>query len=81
MDAQSSIGVPLPTIWCLFYKNKTKFFLGIAVDTPSHGKYIVEGFNAVHKQYLATCLRMRSTPEVENIDSKRMRVDAMTKKG
>ena len=24
---------------------------------------------------------MRSTPEVDNIDSKRMRVDAMTEKG
>ena len=41
----------------------------------------MNGFNAIHKQYLATCLRMRSTSEVENIDSKRMRVDAMTKKG
>ena len=38
-------------------------------------------FNAVQKQYLATCLRMCSTPEVDKIDSKRMRVDAMTKKG
>ena len=52
-----------------------------AVDTPGHGKYVVGGFNAVHKQYLATCLRMRSTPEVDNIDSKRMCVDAMTNKG
>ena len=30
---------------------------------------------------LATCLRMRSTPEKDNIDSKRMRVEAMTQKG
>ena len=51
------------------------------VDTPVHGKYVVYGFNAVQKQYLATCLRMRSTPEKENIDSKRMRVEAMTEKG
>ena len=52
-----------------------------AVDTPGHGKYVVDGFNSVQKRYLATCLRMRSTPEVDKIDRKRMRVDAMTKKG
>ena len=46
-----------------------------------HGKYVVDGFNDVQKRYSATCLRMRSTPEKENIYSKRMRVDAMTKKG
>ena len=34
-----------------------------AVDTPGHGKYVVDGFNAVQKQYLAPCLRMRSIPE------------------
>ena len=34
-----------------------------SVDTPGHGKYVVDGFNAVQKRYLATCLRMRSTPE------------------
>ena len=45
-----------------------------AVDTPDHGKYVVDDFNAVQKQYLATCLRMRSTPEKRKIDSKRMRV-------
>ena len=38
-------------------------------------------FNAVHKQYLATFLRMHSAPEVDKIDSKRMCVDDMTKKG
>ena len=52
-----------------------------AVDTPGHGKYVVDGFNAVQKQYLAACLRICSRPEKDNIDSKRMRVDAMTKKG
>ena len=51
------------------------FFLDRAVDTPGHGKDVVDGFIAVQKRYLATCLRMRSTPEKENIDSKRMRVD------
>ena len=50
-------------------------------DTPGYGKDVVDGFNAAHKRYLATCLRMRSTPEVDKIDSKRMRVDAMIKKG
>ena len=52
-----------------------------AVDTPGHGKYVVEGFNDVHKRYLATCLRMRSNPEKDKIDSKCMRVEAMTEKG
>ena len=33
-----------------------------AVYTPDHGKDVVDGFNAVQKRYLATCLRMRSTP-------------------
>ena len=51
------------------------------VDTPVHGKDVVDGFIAVQKRYLATCLRMRSTPELDKIDSKHMHVDAMTKKG
>ena len=58
-----------------------KIVLDRYVDTPSHGKDVVDGFNAVQKRYLATCLKMRSTPEKENIDSKRMRVEAMTEKG
>ena len=44
------------------------------VDTPGHGKDVVDGLNAVQKRYLDTCLRMRSTPEKYKIDSKRMRV-------
>ena len=52
-----------------------------SVDTPGHGKDVVDGFNAVQKRYLATCLRMRSTPEKDNIDSKHMSVEAMTEKG
>ena len=52
-----------------------------AVDAPGHGKYVVDGFNAVHKLYLVTCLRMCNTPEKDKIDSKRMRVEAMTEKG
>ena len=55
--------------------------LDIAVDTPGHGRDIVDGFNAVQKRYLATCLRMRSSPEKDKIDSKRMRVEATTEKG
>ena len=51
-----------------------------AFDTPGHGKYVVDGFNAVQKRYLATFLKIRSTPELEKIDSKSMRVDAMIKK-
>ena len=49
-----------------------------AVDTPGHVKDVVYGFNAVQKSYLATCLRMRSTPEKENIASKSMHVESMT---
>ena len=41
----------------------------------------MDGFNAVQKQYLATCLRIRSTSEVDKIGSKRMRVDAITNRG
>ena len=58
-----------------------KIVLDRAVDTPGHGKYVVDGFNVVQKRYLATCLRMRSIPEKYKIDSKRMRVEAMTEKG
>ena len=52
-----------------------------AVDTPGHGKDVFDGFKAVQKRYLATCLRMSSTPEKDKIDSNRMRVEAMTEKG
>ena len=58
-----------------------KIVLDRAVDTPGHGKDVVDGFNAVQKRYLATCLRMSSTPEKHKIESKRMRVEAMTEKG
>ena len=52
-----------------------------SVETIGHGTDIVDGFNAVQKWYLATCLRMLSTPEKEKIDSKCMSVEAMTEKG
>ena len=64
-----------------FLSKSYQIVLDRAVDTSGYEKYAVDGFNGFQKQYLATCLRMRSTPEVENIDSKRMRVNAMTEKG
>ena len=51
-----------------------------AVDTPGNGKDVLDGFKAVQKRYLATCLRMSSTPEKDKIDSKRMCVEVMTEK-
>ena len=68
--------------YLMSYLSKSfQIVLDRAVDTPGRGKDVVGGFNAVHKQYLATCLRMCSTPEKYNIDSKLMRVEAMTEKG
>ena len=64
-----------------FLSKSYQIVLDRDVDTPSHGKYVVNVFNDVQKRYLATCLRMSSTPEVDKIDSKRMRVDAMNEKG
>ena len=63
-----------------FLSKSYQIVIDRAVDTPGHGKYVVDGVNAVQKQYLATCLRMRIRPEVDKIDSKFMRVDAMTNK-
>ena len=64
-----------------FLSESYQVVLDRSVDIPGHGKDVVDVFDAVHKKYLATCLRMRSKPEVENIDSERMRVYAITKKG
>ena len=64
-----------------FLSKSYQIVLDIAVDTPGHRKDVVYGFNTVQKRYLATCLRMHSTPEVDKIDSKRMRADALTEKG
>ena len=61
-----------------FLSKSYHIVLDRAIDTPGHGKDVVDGFNIVQKRYLATCLRMRSTPEKDKIDSKRMRVEAMT---
>ena len=77
MDAKISICAPLPTIRYIFYQKHINF-LNRAVDTPSNGKDVVDVINSVQKQYLATCLKMLSTTKVDKIDSKRMRVDAMT---
>ena len=46
-----------------FLSELYQIVLDRAVDTPGNGKYVVYGFNALQKQYLATLLRMRSTPE------------------
>ena len=68
--------------YLLSYLSKSyQIVIDRAVDTLGHGKYVVDGFNAVQKRYLATCLRMRSTPEKDKIDSKRMPVEAMIEKG
>ena len=64
-----------------FLSKSYQIVLDRDVDTPGHGKDVVDGFNAVQKKYLATCLRMRSTPEKDKIDSNRMRVEAMKEKG
>ena len=68
--------------YLMSYLSKSyQIVLDRAVDTPVHGKDVVYGFNDVHKRYLSTCLRMRSTPEKDKIDSNRMHVEAMKEKG
>ena len=63
--------------YLMSYLSKSyQIFLDIDVDTPGHGKYVLDGFNAVQKQYLATFLRMLSNPEKDKIDSKRIRVES-----
>ena len=64
-----------------FLSESYQIVLDRAVDTPGRVKYVVDVFNAFQKRYLATCLRMRSTPEVDNIYRKCMRVDDITEKG
>ena len=68
--------------YCLMYFLSKSYQVVIyrAVDTTGHVKYVVDGFNAVHKRYLATCFIIRSTHKVDKIDSKLMHVDAMTEK-
>ena len=67
-------------LYGVFLSKSYKIVFDRAVDTPGHGKDLVDGFNAVQKRYLATCLRMHSTPEKDKIDSNRMHVDAMNEK-
>ena len=64
-----------------FLSKSHQTVLNIADDTPCLGKDVVHGFNAIQKRYIANCLRISSTPEVDNIDSKRMRVYTITDKG
>ena len=50
--------------YLMYYLSKSyQIVLDRAVDTPDHGKDVLDGFNAVQKRYLATCLKMCSTPE------------------
>ena len=49
-------------------------------DRPGHWKDVLDGLISFQKQYLDTWLRIFSTAEVENIDSKCMHVHAMTEK-
>ena len=63
-----------------FLSKSYQNFLERAVDTPVHVKYVVDGFNTFQKQYLDTCFRMRSTLELDNIYSNRMRVDVISEK-
>ena len=53
-----------------FLSKSYQIVLGRAVDTPVHGKDVVDSFNDIHKQYLAPCLIIHSTPEVLNTESK-----------
>ena len=64
-----------------FLSKSHQTVLNIADDTPCLGKYVVHGFNAIQKQYIANCLIIHSTPELDKIDSKRMRFDTITDKG
>ena len=45
-----------------FLSKSYQIVLDRAFDTPVHGKDVVDGFNAYQKKYLATFLKMRSTP-------------------
>ena len=68
--------------YLMSYLSKSyQIVLDRTIDTPVHGKDVVDDFNAVQKRYLATCLIMSSTHEKDKIDSKRMHVEAMTERG
>ena len=64
-----------------FLSKSYQIVLDRSVNTPGHGKDVVDGFNNVQKQYLATCLITRSMPELDKIDSKRIHIYAMAEKG
>ena len=74
-------GCSIPYYLMSYLSKSYKTVLDRAVYTPGHGKDVLDGFKAVQKRYLATCLRMSITPEKDKIDSNRMRVGAMTEKG
>eukprot|EP00978_Attheya_sp_CCMP212_P009286 scaffold21956_cov70-Attheya_sp.AAC.2 len=62
---------------------KFQIVIDRAVDTPGHGKDVVDGFNAVQKRFLTTCLRKTNMPEVHDTvnDDDRMLIHSMTEKG
>ena len=64
-----------------FLSKSYQIVLDRDIDTPGHGKDVVDGFNAVQKRYLSTCLIICSTPKVDNIKCKNMCVGAITEKG
>ena len=68
-------------LYGVFFIKILYIFFNISVDKPGHGKDVLDGFNAIQKQYLATCLRIHSTSLKFFFDSNRIRVDAKTKKG
>ena len=64
-----------------FLSKPYQIVLDRAVDKPGNGKDVADGFNAVQKPSLETCLRIRSMTKKYRIYSKRMCVGAMTEKG
>ena len=81
MDAKNQYMCFIASYIMSFLSKSYQIILDRAFDTTGHGRYVVDVFNAVQKRYLATCSIMPSTPEVYQIDNRRMRIDAMTEKG
>ena len=61
----------------VFLSKSYQIVIDRSIDTSGHKKDVVDDFNAVQKLYLENCLRMRSRPEKDKINSERMRVDSM----
>ena len=53
--------------YLMSYLSKSyQIVLDRAVDTPGHGRDVVDGLNSVQKRYLATCLRMCIYSSIKN---------------